>query len=291
VSKEAPERKSWLRRFAVGGLSTAAAGYLGICLLLFVFQEKLIYIPYAEVKRTPADVGIEYESLSLTTDDGETIAAWYVPAAESRATVLYSHGNGGNLGNRVRVVEDLHAMGLNVLIYDYHGFGDSTGEPGETETYADAMACWKWLTEGKGVPNTQIVVWGRSLGGGVAVWLATQVEPGALVLESSFTSIPDVGAVHYPWLPVRLANRHEYPSLERMDDVRSPILVAHGDGDAIVPYAHGQALFAAATEPKSFVELSGDHNGPGLAHLRFRSQLESFLAGALPSFSARTAEG
>lgn len=276
-------KKSRLRRIIVGGASLLVAAYLGLCVLLIVFQERLIYIPNTAVERTPADVGLDYEALSLATADGETIAAWYVPGEADHATVLYSHGNAGNLGHRLGVVEDLHAMGLSVLIYDYHGFGDSTGDPGESETYADAMACWTWLTEERGVPPEEVVIWGRSLGGGVAVWLATQVEPGALVVESSFTSIPDVGAVHYPWLPVRLANRHEYPSLERIDDVGVPVLIAHGDGDAIVPYEHGRALFSAAAEPKSFVELSGDHNGLGLASEAFRPQLAGFLATAMAS--------
>ncbi len=269
--------RRWLKRTIVGGLALGVGLYVAACTLMYVFQDQLLYIPAAEITTTPADVGLAFEPVTFESADGESIAAWFVPAAASRGVVLYSHGNAGNMSNRVPVVEDLHALGLDVLIFDYHGFGGSTGEPGETETYRDAEAAWAWLARERAVPPDRIIVWGRSLGGGVATWLATRTHPAALVVESSFTSIPDVAAVHYPYLPVHMLTRHEYPSLTRMPEISAPLLVAHGQADRVVPYAHGRALFEAASEPKTFVELGGGHNDPGLASPQYRSQLERFL--------------
>lgn len=281
MASSSPRR--WLRRLLIGAGSLIALLYVGVCALMFFFQEQLLYIPHQGLGRTPADVGLEFQTLALRTEDGEQISAWFVPAADSRGAVLYSHGNAGNMSNRLPVVEDLHGLGLDVLIYDYHGFGESTGQPGEQETYQDAMRAWQWLTQEHGVEPGRTLIWGRSLGGGVAVWLASQVEPAGLVVESSFTSIPEVGAVHYPFLPVALLNRHEYPSLERMPTIAAPVLVAHGQPDRVVPYEHGRALFEAAPDPKRFIELTGGHNDPGLASESYREGLAEFLDQALPT--------
>ena len=280
MADSSPRR--WLRRLIIGTGSLLALAYVGVCALMFFFQEQLLYIPHAEVGRTPADVGLQFEGLELQTEDGEHISAWFVPAPDARGAVLYSHGNAGNISNRLSVVEDLHTLGLDVLIYDYHGFGESTGEPGEQETYLDAMRAWQWLTQERGVAPKRTLIWGRSLGGGVAVWLASQVEPAGLVVESSFTSIPEVGAAHYPFLPVALLNRHDYPSLERIPSIDAPILVAHGQTDRVVPYEHGRALFDAAGDPKQFIELDGGHNDAGLASAGHRADLETFLEQVLP---------
>lgn len=281
----------WLKRTLTATLGTAVTLYAMVCGLMFVLQDELVFVPDREVARDPGDVGLAFDSLTLATDDGESIAAWFVPASEqpARGVVVYSHGNAGNLGNRVGVLEDLHGLGLDVLLYDYHGFGDSTGSPGESETYLDARAAWNWLTKERKIPPDRVVIWGRSLGGAVAVWLASQTcaagvageRPAGLIVESSFTSIPDVGAAYYPYLPVRLLNRHEYPSLARIAAVNVPVLVAHGPDDGVVPYAHGRELFAAAGEPKVFVELEGGHNDAGLASPAHRAALEAFLASTL----------
>jgi fermentation-respiration switch protein FrsA (DUF1100 family) len=264
--------------------------YAGVCGLMFAFQDQLLFIPSGSVEHTPADVGLPYEAVTLDTADGESISAWFVPANEdggpARGVVLYSHGNAGNLGNRVSTIERLHGLGLDVLAYDYHGFGESTGSPGEAQTYLDARAAWDWLAKTRGVSPERIVIWGRSLGGAIAVWLAAElaneeVQPAGLVIESSFTSIPDVASSYYPYLPVRLLVRHEYPSRTRLNDVRVPLLVAHGSEDGVVPYDHGRALFDSAREPKRFVRLEGGHNDAGLTGRAHRAGLEAFLASVL----------
>ena len=244
-----------------------AAAYAGIFLLVFFRQSKYVYYPTSSVALTPAAERMEYEDVRIKTQDGETIAGWYVPAATNRErapVLLDCHGNAGNIGDRVWSVQTFHNLGLNVLIFDYRGFGESTGKPTEQGTYLDAMAAWDYLTRQKGFPTNQVIVFGRSLGGSVASWLAEQVNPGALAIESVFTSAPDMARKMFPYLPVRLLCRFRYDTLSRVKKVRCPILIAHSRDDEMIPFENGRRLFAAANEPKVFVEMSGDHNSGGL---------------------------
>jgi fermentation-respiration switch protein FrsA (DUF1100 family) len=146
------------------------------------------------------------------------------------------------------------------LLVDYRGYGRSTGKPSEEGTYRDADAAWRWLTRTRHIPENKIVVFGESLGGGVASWIAARHRPRALVLASTFSSATDLGAEVYGFLPVRLISRFRYATLERLRDVTSPILIMHSPDDDIIPYAHGRRLFEAANEPKAFVDLAGGHN-------------------------------
>ena len=237
-----------------------AAAYLGVCVLLVVFQARLVYFPFREIVSTPDAVGLPYEAVSFEAEDGVRLAGWFVPVEQARGVVLFCHGNAGNISHRLDTLRIFHDLRLSTLIFDYRGYGESQGRPGEQGTYRDAEAAWRWLVEEKGVPHGQIVVFGRSLGGGVASWLALEHEPGALILESTFTSLPDVGAKLYPFLPVRLLARIHYPTLERLPKLQCPVLVVHSPDDDLIPYAHGRRLFEAAPEPKAFLELAGDHN-------------------------------
>ena len=265
----------------------AAVAYLGLCAWLYVRQAHYLYFPGRQVACTPADAGLAFEDLTLTTADGVRLAAWYVPAENARATLLHCHGNAGNIGDRVDIVRLYHNLGLNVLIFDYRGYGRSSGTPTEPGTYADALAAWTYLTVTRGIPPQAIVVGGQSLGCGVASWLAAQVKPGALILESGFTSVPDMAARIYPFLPARRLARIRYDSLERLPRVTCPVLVAHSPDDEIVPYAFGQRLFEAANQPKEFLVLQGSHNdgyidtGPayGATIIRF---VDRHIARAMP---------
>jgi fermentation-respiration switch protein FrsA (DUF1100 family) len=242
-------------------------------------QRRLVYDPDPEVRADPSTLGLDYETLSLRTEDDKRIAAWFVPAPKRRGTVIYSHGNGGNIGTRLPMIEALTGLGLDVLVYDYHGYGESEGKPGEKQTYRDAKAAWDWVTDERGISPSETILWGRSLGGAVTVFLATQphVRPAGVVLESTYTSIVDVGEHLHPKLPVRAFSIYEYPSLERIPQLDAPLLYAHSPDDEIVPYPLGRALFDAAPEPKRFVEMHGKHVPTRLTAEEYRAEVDAFL--------------
>jgi uncharacterized protein len=237
-------------------------GYAALVGLLYFAQDRLIYFPQVgrEIAATPASHGVRYEDVSIQTEDGEMLAAWWVPADEARGAVLLFHGNAGNISHRIDYALMFRRMGYSTLLVDYRGYGKSTGTPSEEGTYRDAAASWRWLTEMRGLKPQEIVVFGESLGGAVGCWVAARETPRALVLASTFTSVPDLGAEVYRFLPVRLMSRYSYDTLACVPKVRAPVLVMHSAVDDIVPFAHGKKLYAAANEPKRFLELGGGHN-------------------------------
>lgn len=243
-------------------LGVLAAVYAALLIGVFLFQSRLVYFPGMgrEFSATPRDAGLEHEEVRLNTGDGESLHAWFVPAPQSRGTVLLFHGNAGNISHRLDYLPMLHRLGYSSFIFDYRGFGKSSGSPSEQGTYRDAEAAWRYLTVTREIEPRRIALLGESLGGAVAAWLASRQPPGALVLASVFTSIPDMGAEALPFLPVRLLSRFDYNTLAYLKDVRSPVLIAHSREDDIVPYRHGRALFEAAREPKTFLEMRGGHN-------------------------------
>ncbi|MHC4883001.1 MAG: alpha/beta hydrolase [Planctomycetota bacterium] len=241
-------------------LSIIAAVYIGLSVLLFLMQSKVLYQPMRGYDYTPSDYGLDYEAVSLSTPDGVTLAGWFVPAEGAKRTILFCHGNAGNISHRLDSLKMFHELGLSCLIVDYRGYGESTGKPTETGTKIDMLAGFQWLIEEKGLRPEEIILFGRSLGGSVAAMIAKDVNPGALVLESTFTSFDDVGAHYYPWLPVRLFSRFNYNTLEAVKQVTCPVLVIHSPDDEIIPYTFGRQIFAAANEPKQFADLKGTHN-------------------------------
>lgn len=239
-------------------VAVIAGIYLGICLLLYLTQARLVYFPFRAIEATPRSEGLEFEEVALRAADGVELSAWFIPRERPRGVVLVCHGNAGNISHRIHLARMFHDLGFGVLLFDYRGYGASRGHPTERGTYLDAEAAWDWLA-GR-VPPGRIVVFGESLGGAVAAWLARERAPGAIVLQSTFTSLPDVGARLYWWLPVRLLSRFRYDARGHLRQARCPVLIAHSPRDEIVPYALGRQLFEAANEPKEFLELSGFHN-------------------------------
>ncbi|MBE0535473.1 MAG: alpha/beta hydrolase [Phycisphaerae bacterium] len=227
---------------------------------LFFLQPRFLYAPIREITYTPADINLAYEKLALKTEDGLKIAAWYIPAENAKYTVLFCHGNAGNMTHRLDSINIFNEMGLNCLLFDYRGYGDSQGKPTEAGTYMDAAAAWKWLTEKKQIPSNRIIIFGRSLGGSIAAHLAARVNPRALVLESTFTSYEQIGKKFYPYMPVHLFAKFHYNTLEYVKNVRCPILFIHSRNDEIVPFEFSLRLYAAAAEPKRFLEITGSHN-------------------------------
>ena len=239
-----------------------ALAYGGFSVLLFLSQEKLVYYPQIGrvIQSTPRDHGLEYEPLTLVTPDGERLDAWFVPKAQAQASVLILHGNAGNISHRLDTIAMFHRLGYSVLIFDYRGYGRSTGKPSEAGLYRDAQTAWDTLTRQRGIPPKHIILFGESLGGGVASWLAAREHPGALVLSSAFISVPELAADLYPWLPAKWLARLHYDTRVALKGIHCPVLIAHSPEDEIVPFRHGQALFAAAAEPKVFLPLAGGHN-------------------------------
>ncbi|MBU4200536.1 MAG: alpha/beta hydrolase [Verrucomicrobia bacterium] len=266
-------------------LRIGLAVYIGLCLLMFIFQSHYVYFPSREILATPAAVALPFEAVMLTANGGqrlatrhERIATWFVPASSARGTVLVCHGNGGNIGDRLHIIQRFHELGLNVFIFDYRGYGQSQGAPSEKRTYEDALAAWNYLTRERRLPPDRIIVCGRSLGGAVAAWLADKQKPAGLILESTFTSLPDIGARVYWYLPVRLLCRYRYPTIEYIQYLDCPVLVAHSREDEMIPFAHARKLFEAAPEPKVFTELTGGHNdGEGFTETSYHQALDEFL--------------
>jgi fermentation-respiration switch protein FrsA (DUF1100 family) len=257
--------------------------YAAIVALLYVFQDRLIYYPQMgrHVVTTPAGSGIAYDDFTIRTEDGETLNLWWVPAPDPRGVVLLLPGNAGNMSHRVEYALMFRRLGYSTLLLDYRGYGKSTGTPSEEGTYRDADAAWRWLTTTRAIPPKEIVVFGESLGGGVGSWLASRRMPRALVLASTFTSAIDLGAELYPFLPVRLIGRFRYDTLRRLAQVHVPVLVIHSRTDAVIPYSHGERLYAAANEPKAFLEIAGGHNDSAVFMRReWIEALGTFLEGA-----------
>jgi len=261
-------------------LGVAAAAYGALALMLYVTQASLVFYPEIgrEIAATPAQIGLTYEDLQLKTSDGIGLHGWFVPAAQARGTVLFLHGNAGNISHRLDSVQMFHRLGYSTLIFDYRGYGNSGGKPDEEGTYLDAEAAWRYLTERKHVPACRIVLFGESMGGAIAAWLAYRQKPAALVIASGFTSVPDLAQQLYPWLPARWLARIRYDTRAYLRTVSAPVLIAHSPQDDIVPYVHGQALFAAAHPPKQFLELAGGHND-GFIFMReaWVNELRDFL--------------
>jgi len=249
-------------------LSIAAVAVLLALVVFFHFyQKKIVFYPTKEMVMTPDEFNLAYEDVFIEVGDGDRIHGWYFPAAasagtacEAARTVLFCHGNAGNISHRFETITYLAELGVSQLIFDYQGYGRSSGSPSESNVYADAMAAYRWLVDEKGIRPEDIVVFGRSLGGAVAIDLASRVDCGGLIVESSFTSAVEVGKLMFPVVPVRLLLRVKFDSVNKISACSCPVIVAHSPGDELIPFRMGQELFERANEPKQFVQLSGGHN-------------------------------
>lgn len=270
-------------------LAVLAAAYGGIGLLLFLFQARLVFYPGVErkVSATPAQHGLPYDDIRLTTADDVTLHGWFVPSEQPRGAVLFLHGNAGNISHRIESLQMFHRLGYSTLIFDYRGYGNSGGAPSEEGTYRDAEAAWRYLTEQRHIPANRIVLFGESLGSAVAAWLAAREQPAALVISAGFTSVPELGQQLYPYFPVRWLARIHYDTRASLRSVTAPVLIAHSPQDEIIPFEQGRALYLAANPPKQFLELAGGHND-GLIFMReaWVNALREFLDDQMDAASA-----
>ncbi len=234
--------------------------YWGLGVILYIMQPTFLYSPLREVPYTPDELGLDFENVEFKTDDGLRLTGWYIPVENSQYTVLFCHGNGGNIMHRLDSINLFYKLGLNCFIFDYRGYGESEGKPSEEGTYLDAMAAYRWLTEEKKTSPDDIIIFGRSLGGSIAAQLATKVKARALIIESTFTSYIDIGKKFYPYMPVCWFARFSYRTIDYVKDVRCPVMFIHSRNDETVPFEFGLELYEAANEPKEFVEIFGSHN-------------------------------
>jgi fermentation-respiration switch protein FrsA (DUF1100 family) len=270
----------------IWSITILAVGMYGaLCIFLFFMQAKLLYypnVPSRKLTASPKNIGLEYESVSITTSDGLVIHGWFVPAKEERGTVLFFHGNAGNISHRLDSLKIFHDLGLSSFIIDYRGYGQSQGSISEQGSYFDAESAWNYLTETRKIPAQEIIVFGRSLGGAIAAYVASRKNPGALILESVFTSVPDMAAKLYPIFPVRVLSRFQYNTKKMLRSVSSPVLIIHSPDDEIIPFENGQVLYESAREPKDMLTIRGGHNeGFLVSGSIYRDGIDNFIKTSL----------
>lgn len=226
------------------------------------FEHRQIYRPNRKLAASGSELGRAIEEAWITTSDGVRLHGWFFPADKgsprAHQVLLLCHGNAGNIGHRLHWVKAWLELGLGVFIFDYRGYGRSEGRVDEAGTYRDAQSAFDWLRS-KGFTPENIVVLGKSLGGGIASELAMREPVGALILQSTFTSIPDIGSELFRWLPVRRLHSIHYDTINRLPRIKSPVLVAHGRRDDLIGFHHAEKNFKAATGPKMLLEIAGDH--------------------------------
>ena len=254
-----------------------------IIIILFFFlavrylEKKNLYYPFRAIEATPEDIRLEYEDVYVTTEDGVRLSAWFIPSEEPRATLMFCHGNGGNISHRLDKIKIFNDLYLDVFIFDYRGYGMSKGEPSEKGLYLDAEAVYNYLLNDKKIPPQKLIVYGESLGGAVAVELAGRHKVGGIIIEGTFTSVKDMAKRIAPFIPAFIYSS-KYDSLERIKDIKAPKLIFHSIDDEIVPFESGERLFNAAKEPKEFVELRGGHNDAFLVSQDiFISRIDLFI--------------
>lgn len=264
---------------AISALIVTALFYTGIALLFYFTQERYVFSPQSQLTKYPDLLGLKYEDVELKTDDGVKLNGWYLPNENSSRIILYCHGNEGNISDRLDHLKLFHDLGFNIFIFDYRGFGKSTGKITERGTYYDAAMAWQYLRLVHNFKAENIIIFGRSLGAPIAARVAANQNPSALIIESGFISIQALGAKLFPYLPVSLLTRFSYDTQNYLKRVKCPVLVIHSDEDEIIPFRHGRELFDNITGKKMFLKISGTHN------TGFKTSQELYLNGLRNFFS------
>lgn len=244
------------------------------------FENSRVYHPSRHLDATGKELGGAFEDVFFKASDGTELNGWfYPPETSSRCAdvaFLNCHGNGGNIGDRLGLYRAMLETGPGVFSFDYRGYGRSRGNPSEEGTYLDAQAAYRWLRQ-KGFAARNIIAYGESLGGGIASELCLREETGGLILQSTFTSLPDIGAELYPYLPVRWVGRIKYDTRGKLPRIKVPVLVMHSRDDDLIGFRHSERNFAAANGPKFFCELQGGHNDPAWEAPEFGGAVRKFL--------------
>lgn len=248
--------------------------YALVCACMWGIQRQLLYLPQTDI-RPPSQYGLNgFTDVRFDSSDGMTLQAWHHKARDGYPTLIYFHGNGGNLGSRVHYFHFLKEAGFGLLALSYRGYGESQGSPSEQGFYKDARAAIAYAADTLAISPGQMIFYGESLGTGVAVQMSTEYKSGAVVLQSPYTSIVELGQYYYPWLPVSLLLMDRFDSIGKIANAQAPILLMHGEKDTVVPVRYGRALFNAAPEPKqAFYMPESDH-----VRLDFPAQVKALLA-------------
>ncbi len=234
--------------------------YLLLLLFMYLFQSKLIFLPSSDFVITPQKAGLQAEDVWIETEDDERLHGWFFPNDTSEYLVVLSHGNAGNISNRIDIAKFLNEQGLAVLIYDYRGYGQSSGRPDEKGLYLDIEAVVGYLKSEKGYSEESMIMYGRSMGGAVAAYAATKFNISGLVIDSSFKNLKAMVSELYPFVPVVLA-KYEFPNERYLRKIKGiPVMIMHSPNDTLVDISHGKYLYQIVAEPKKFVELRGSHN-------------------------------
>ena len=255
--------------------------YAALSIYVYFMQSGMIFypnMPGRNLTSTPEDIGLTYQNAEFVTEDNIKLHGWFIPNKNAKGTVLFFHGNAGNISHRLDSIAIFHRLELNVFIIDYRGYGQSEGKITEKGTYRDAEAAWNYLSQTQGISEKQIIIFGRSLGASIAAWLASKHTPAALIIESGFTSVPSMGQRFYPFLPIRWLTYFKYDTKQYVKNISCPVLVAHSKSDEIIPYEEGREIFDVAPEPKHFLEMQGGHNdGFIVSGTSYVKELKSFI--------------
>ena len=268
---------SYLRKTAGGLISFISVGVLVLNAWFYFLQPSMLFYPYEQLDAIPTDWGLQYENVELLTSDNIKLHGWYIPAKRSDKALLFFHGNGGNISHRGDSLKIFHQLGLNILIIDYRGYGLSEGTLSEKGLYLDAFSAWQYLHK-RGFKQSDIIIFGRSLGGAVATQLASKVKPAALILESTFSSVRDMASRVMPLISSLVYLRFSFNSESKIKNISSPLLVLHSPDDEIIPFKLGQKVFSAAKAPKYFYELTGGHNDGFIESMPgYQQMLKTFI--------------
>ncbi|MFH1094029.1 MAG: alpha/beta hydrolase [Candidatus Omnitrophota bacterium] len=239
-------------------------------------EKSSLYYPSRQLEFIPSDIGIPYEEVFFNARDKTKLHGWFVPAGDSKVTVIFIHGNGGNISHRLDKIRVFNELRVNLFIFDYRGYGRSEGVPGEQGLYLDVQAAFDYIR--RKYPLDKVIIYGESLGGVLAIDLASRVDIDGLITEGTFTSVADMAKIVYPWLPPILL-KTKLDSLSKISHVKAPKLHFHAEFDDIVPLNMGRRLFEAAKEPKKFVLLQGMHNdGFFVSASKVRVELKEFFS-------------
>jgi hypothetical protein len=284
-----PIFQSIVQKLLLPSLRILVFAYIGLAIALYFGQSNMVFMPSKDVLETPKSIGLKFEDIQLITTDNVNLSAWFVPATDNdpigKGVILFCHGNGGNIGNRVSYLPIFKDLGLATFLFNYRGYGKSEGKTTEEGTYKDVEAAWQYLTQERNIPPQKIIIYGESLGGAIASYIAQttaqqnpQNSAAGLILASTFTSVSDRAAELYPFLPIRLLSKFSYNSIERLPNIKIPVLIIHSTEDEIIPFHHGEKNFQVANTPKKLVKLRGDHNGGFLdSSETYRNGIDEFI--------------
>jgi len=241
-------------------------------------EAKSLFFPMKGITMTPAEIGLEYEDIYFRTADNIQLNGWFIPSKNARFTILYAHGNAGNIGHRLEKIRILHEMALNIFIFDYRSYGRSKGtRASEKGLYKDMRAAYNYLVKNRGIPPKNIIPYGESLGGAVAIDLAAKAGIGGLITEETFTSVKDMAKMAYPFLPSFIFSS-KFNSASKIREIDAPVLIVHSLEDEIVPFRMGEELYKKAKNPKEFLKLRGGHNTAFLdSKEKYKKGIDAFI--------------